>query len=500
MQLEQVCDDRIFNKNYMISLSINKQLKQLIIEHTNWMDASTPLKIRCLAIYNKYTEQTFPRCTVCNKPVTYNKSYMDKFSSYCGPACSRSDKKRLNQQTYDRLSDCQWLYQQRIECKKSFEEIASMLDCSVSPVKKACKTLQIPHVRHNESQPLVMSKLRDEHLLRSLHCKQRNTVEQIAETIGSSAATVSRWLKFHQIETNDSNSYERKINRSSKEQQEVVDFIKTLIGSNITLNNRSILGNKELDILLPDHKIAIEYNGVFYHAFQPEQSTESLRKGRNYHLNKTIECEAQGIRLIHIFSDDWTYRKDIWKSILTTILNGPVSVSYARKLTIVIPSKTDKKIFLNDNHLQGNDKSQLYYGLYDGDKMVCLMTFCKSRYNKRYKWELSRFCVCKYHRCVGGFSRLLKHFQRNHQGSIISYADYSRSQGDVYSKNGFEMVKRNKPSYSYINPSSSGKRMHRSNFTKAKLKIDGQLTEAEYMYNQGYRQVFDCGTLVFAKT
>jgi len=497
MVLEQICDERIFDKSYMLRLALNQQTRALIEDHTNWMEDSTPLKIRCLAIYHRYTETTFPRCVVCNNCCTYNKAYMNKFSKYCSSLCSRTDKRRLSEEAYSKLNDYAWLYDQRIHKKKSFEEIANCLKCSETPVKRACNLLNIPAVRLNESEPLVMSKLRDKKLLEALHCDERQTVDQIAQTIGSSPATISRWLNYHSIETNDSNSYDRKTVRTSKGHQEIVQFINSVVQTKVVLNNRSILGNKELDIFLPELNVAIEYNGVFYHTFQPQQSTESSRKGRNYHLNKTTDCETRGIRLIHIFSDDWTYRKEIWKSILTSVLNGPVGVSYARKLTIAIPSKTEKKIFLNENHLQGNDKSQIYYGLYDNNEMVCLMTFCRSRYNKHYMWELSRFCVCKYHRCVGGFSKLLKHFQRNYEGSIISYADYSRSQGNVYLKNGFKLIKRNRPSYSYINTSKNGKRMHRSNFTKARLKIGAEVTETKYMYDQGYRQIFDCGTLVF---
>jgi hypothetical protein len=40
----------------------------------------------------------------------------------------------------------------------------------------------------------------------------------------------------------------------------------------------------------------------------------------DYHLNKTIECEKQGIQLIHVFEDEWLYKQDIVKSRLSNIL------------------------------------------------------------------------------------------------------------------------------------------------------------------------------------
>lgn len=496
-----LCDNRIFDKSYMISLSVNKKAKELIYKSTAWMKPDTPLKIRCLAIHNQYTVTSFPKCIVCNNPVTYDKAYQNKFSEYCGPICSRSHKHRLDTVSYERLNNKEWLYQQRIVLKKSYEEIASELNCSVNPVKKACIKHQIPLVKHNCSQPMVLLKLEDKEWLHHMHCEQRKKVEEIADMIGSTKATVSRWLSFHNIETNEPNSYPRKINRVSDEQQQVIDYISGILSTDgVKINDRSLLNGKEVDIYIPSKKLAIEYNGIFHHTFKPEHSNPALRKDRSYHLNKTLLCEQAGVRLIHLFSDDWVYKKQICESILSNLLGIYKSKYYARKLKIGIPTISEKKQFLNQNHLQGNDKSKFWFGLYEQKILICLMTFCKSRYNKNYEWELSRYCVKQHTSCVGGFSRLLKHFQKQHKGDIISYADYSRSQGDVYLKNGFRLIKRNPPSYAYVNTSKNQKRMHRSNFTKQKLNITGDMTEKEYMEHSGYRRIYDCGTLVFVKS
>jgi hypothetical protein len=348
---------------------------------------------------------------------------------------------------------------------------------------------------------MVLLKLEDKEWLYYMHCEQRKKVEEIADMIGSTKSTVSKWLNYHEIETNEPNSYPRKFNRISNEQQQVIDYIKSILGEDIVkVNDRSMFNGKEVDIYIPSKKLAIEYNGVFHHTFKPEHSNPALRKDRTYHLKKTMDCEENGVRLIHLFSDDWIYKNDICKSIISNILGKYNQKPFARKLVIGIPSASEKKQFLNDNHLQGNDKSKIWFGLYNQNELTCLMTFCKSRYNKNYTWELSRYCVKKYTSCVGGFSRLLKHFQKQHQGDIISYADYSRSQGDVYLKNGFRLVKRNPPSYAYVNTSKNQKRMHRSNFTKRKLNISGDMTEKEFMEQSGYRRIYDCGTLVFVKS
>jgi hypothetical protein len=60
----------------------------------------------------------------------------------------------------------------------------------------------------------------------------------------------------------------------------VVDFIKSIYNGKIITNNRKILKGKELDIYLPDEKLAIEFDGIYWHSLKDE----------NYHLNKTKLC------------------------------------------------------------------------------------------------------------------------------------------------------------------------------------------------------------------
>jgi hypothetical protein len=60
-------------------------------------------------------------------------------------------------------------------------------------------------------------------------------------------------------------------------EKELVDFIKSIYNGEIITNNRKILKGKELDIVLPELNLAIEFNGIYWHSL----------KDKNYHLNKT---------------------------------------------------------------------------------------------------------------------------------------------------------------------------------------------------------------------
>lgn len=80
-------------------------------------------------------------------------------------------------------------------------------------------------------------------------------------------------------------------NKSKAEQYIIdnLDYTGTIIH-----NDRTILRPKEIDIYIPDLKIGIEYNGLYWHSI--EYGTDKYS-----HRNKSLACRKLGIRLIHIF-------------------------------------------------------------------------------------------------------------------------------------------------------------------------------------------------------
>lgn len=478
------------NKNFMISLGCSKLKKQIILDATSWMNEKTPLKIRCLAIQNNFTKETFPKCPSCGKDVGYDKAYNNHFLKFCSNDCSSKFSKLPKE-----LNDRDWLYQKRVVEKLSYSSIGTLLGCSGFPVTQKCREYDFPRFKLNESAASVMRFLKDKSWLEKEHQIKKKKIHEIASEIGTSGPTVSVWMNKHNIKTNKSNSYDRPDVGVSKECQELIDFIQSL-NVETTNNDRSILDGLEIDIVIESHKICIEYNGIYSHLYRPEEINYSKKKDKTYHLNKTLKAKDKGYSLIHIFSDDWIFRKEIVKSIIKSKLNKTEKI-YARKCKIKEVSSVDKVIFLNENHIQGKDHSSFSYGLFNNDEMVAIMTFCKSRYSKNYEWELSRFASKKNISVVGGFSKLLSHFRKLHRGSIGSYADRSRSFGNVYLKNGFKQVKINNPGYSYVNLNKSIQRMHRSNFTKKKIAPNDPRSEQEVMLERGYKQIFDCGTILF---
>ncbi len=101
----------------------------------------------------------------------------------------------------------------------------------------------------------------------------------------------------------------------SEMENELAVFILSL-GVTVKQNDRTVLNGNEIDIYLPELKIGIEFNGLYWHA----ESTGN--KPKNYHLNKTVGCAKKGVRLIHIFENEWLLKKRIVKNRLKHIINS----------------------------------------------------------------------------------------------------------------------------------------------------------------------------------
>lgn len=283
-------------------------------------------------------------------------------------------------------------------------------------------------------------------------------------------------------------------NNYIKESQ-IYDFIKSIYAGTIIQSDRKLLSGKELDIYLPELNLAFEFNGLYWHS--------ELYKGKNYHLDKTNQCKEQGIQLIHIWEDDWEYKRDIVKSIIRNKLRLTENKIFARKCMIKELSSKQVKEFLNHNHIQGSVNSKYNIGLYYGGELVSIMTFSQLRKNLGQHsidghFELLRFCNKLNLSVIGGASKLFKHFIKTYNPvNVISYASLDRSNGNLYEKLGFAKLSNSKPGYHYI---VNNTREYRFNYRKdilVKQGYDKTLTESEIMFAREIYRIYDCGNLKY---
>lgn len=272
----------------------------------------------------------------------------------------------------------------------------------------------------------------------------------------------------------------------SKPEYELQEYLK---GKGLETINHYKIDGKEIDIYIPALKIGIEFNGNYWHC--------EVFRDMNYHKNKSDIAERNGVFLYHIFEYEWNTRKQQILNQLNNLLGLNIGKIYARKCLIKMVSKKDKKIFLEDNHLQGNDHSLLYYGLYYNDELVSLMTFSKPHNTNKYEWELCRFCSKANYNVIGGASRLLKAFIKDYKpSSIISYSMISHTRGNLYQMLGFNCEAISKPSYVWYK-SNDIKTRYQTRVKDLKRKGFIGNTEVDIMHNLGYSRIYDCGNKVW---
>ena len=249
----------------------------------------------------------------------------------------------------------------------------------------------------------------------------------------------------------------------------------------------------ELDIYIPEKKIAIEFNGYRWHS--------DKYKPKKYHVDKYKKCEANGIQLISIWEDWIMYKPTIVESIIKSKLGIYNQRIGARKCILREVNAKDAEKFLEEMHIQGSCHSTIKLGLFYNDELVSLMTFGKKRPGigcKGNEWELLRFCNAHGVQIIGGASKLLNEFiKRIKPSKIISFSSNDISSGQLYSTLGFNNTSESL-SYWYIDKKNA-KRYHRFTFTKQNilrkgLATDANLTEAEMMYNAGFYRIWDSGT------
>ncbi len=270
----------------------------------------------------------------------------------------------------------------------------------------------------------------------------------------------------------------------SKAEKEVLSWIKSIYSGEIIENDRTILNPKELDIYIPEKKLAIEYNGSYWH------STEQVSK--NYHQEKSLQCKEKGVRLIHIFEWEWVEKKDVIQSIIKSALGIYDKKLYARVCNVYPIMQETYRDFLEENHLQGAINSSIRFGLFTESELVAVIGFGFNRFSKEKELELHRYCNKKNYQILGGFSKMLKHSGIT---SFNTYVDIAHFSGMAYEKTGFKIIGKTEPNYKWV---KGDEHLNRLQCQKHKLHkllevFDEKKTEIENMTANGYVQVFDSG-------
>ena len=208
-----------------------------------------------------------------------------------------------------------------------------------------------------------------------------------------------------------------------------------------------------------------------------------------YHLNKTRIAEDAGYRCIHVF--DWDDR-----NLIINLLKKRSRI-FARQCVVCEVTSEDAKIFLNANHLQGYVRDKVRVALRYKNEIVSLMTFGKPRYNKKFSWELLRYCST--HCVVGGAEKLYQYFLNKYSpDSVVSYCDNSKFSGVMYRNLGFDRKNFSFPSKHWYSIKSkihiTDNLLRQHGFDRLFHTSFGKGTSnADLMLQNKFVEIYDCG-------
>lgn len=277
-------------------------------------------------------------------------------------------------------------------------------------------------------------------------------------------------------------------------EKEVKDFVESLgLKTEVFKNLVTAEGRpKHIDIFIPEKKIGIEFNGVYFHQYDEKTSRKE----------KTDAAKMQGINLIHIWDIEWERKRELVENRLKAILGCFDKRIPARSCDIVEISTKEAAVFINQFHLQGYARSKIKLGIRLDNNLIGVATFGKPRFTKDFDWELIRIAFLPGVQIIGGLSKLLKFFSYKYSSSLLTYADIRFTPTPAaYQKAGFQIIKQSSPDYFYW---KNKQVISRYEAQKSKIyeligeKFDSSKSEHDNMIGAGWHRCNNVGNWVLS--
>jgi hypothetical protein len=308
-------------------------IKNSILNETEYLPINVKMGERIYNILNDIYER--PMCKQCK--INYVKYNGSQYRTFCSKQCKylNSDIKEKTKNTCKEKYGCDFTAQSqnvKNKIKQTFNKKYNGHPMRNNDIKnKMNKTCDKKYNGHPMKNKEICKKSKDtfyknniinvHEFLKSIDLKLVNEYIESKTIVDFQCLKCKKIFKtgYFNIQQGKRCPYCSTEYEQSKEEIEIYNYLTSILPDIEIIKNETQLiknpktkNNLELDIYIPDKKIAIEYNGLYWHS--------NLYKDKNYHLMKTNLCKEKGVKLIHIFEDEWIYEKENVKNKLNDIL------------------------------------------------------------------------------------------------------------------------------------------------------------------------------------
>ena len=198
----------------------------------------------------------------------------------------------------------------------------------------------------------------------------------------------------------------------------LLDFIISNTEYDIIQNSRKIIYPYEIDIYIPELKLAFEFNGLWWHC--------EINKSMNYHKDKADKCDKNNIELIQIWEDDWLNKnKQIKEYIIRKITKNKIEI----KEYLITDNLNIKDVdnFISDKSIM-NINTSIKIGCIFENKLIAVMLIndnhildflIDSNINENIDIEIINYYIKKY--TITKLSYKMNRCLQNKLSNLVKY-------------------------------------------------------------------------------
>ena len=310
----------------------------------------------------------------------------------------------------------------------------------------------------------------NEDLLRDLYVNKNMNTPEIASKLGCPKSIIcDKIYKIGLTQERTPEDHLKSIHRSyqnsttrSQGEIEICEMYPTEY-----INNHDVI-NWELDLWYPESKVAIEYNGEYWH------SSATHKPGK--HIAKTTICDNRGIHLINIFERFWKNRE--YKAKIINILSNTLKPEELKipEGEIDVVNKEEAQDFIRRNNVEKVIPADFHIGTYNKQGVLVNMLSVKQ---DGFTVKIRRFTTQLGYK--EDYSKLIEYLKEEYNPAYLEVScDRRYYNGREFKELGFKVVNVAKAEYEYVKGS---KVISRVTYSKSPDKY------------KSYYKVYDCGRL-----